>query len=108
MASDGGESGRYHTGAEVEAEERGLVDELHEFARPPAELLDLLTAADMTTSPDGEPIEPELHVGEILVRYESQDEVHRAVSRSAPSLLAAVARVRARMASVDEGQPTWG
>jgi hypothetical protein len=85
----------YHTGAEVEAEERGLLDELHAFDPPPPDLLDLLTAADVTTSPDGNPIEPELRVAEILLRYEPEDEVHRAVSTSAPALVAAVARVRA-------------
>lgn len=83
----------FHTGALVEAEERGLSDELTAFAPPPSELLDVLTFADVTTSPVGEPIPAEARIEEILSRYPVGDPVHRAISRSAPELLASVERV---------------
>src|SRR3954451_1292946 len=56
----------HHTGAEVEAEERGLSRELAEFDRPPEPLLDLVTTADLTTSPDGEEVDPEQRLAEIV------------------------------------------
>ena len=87
----------HHTGAEVEAEERGLSRELAEFERPPEPLLDLVTTADLTTSPDGEEVDPEQRLAEILRRYPTDDPVHRAVTRSAPSLLAAAERVTRRL-----------
>ena len=90
----------HHTGAEVEAEERSLSDELSAFAKPPGQLLDMLTAADMPTDPDGQPIEPAERVAEILRRYPSDDPVHRAVSRSGPELIATAERVRGRLADV--------
>jgi hypothetical protein len=87
----------HHTGAEVEAEERGLSRELAEFDRPPEPLLDLVTTADLTTSPDGEEVDPEQRLAEIVHRYAPDDPVHRAVTRSTPSLLAAADRVTRRL-----------
>ena len=91
----------YHTGAQFEAEERGLASELAEFAPPPDELLDLVTTADLTTTPDGEDVEPEDRLSEIFSRYAPGDPVHRAVSRSAHSLLAATERVNRRRWAAD-------
>jgi hypothetical protein len=87
----------HHTGAEVEADERGLSRELAEFDRPPEPLLDLVTTADLTTSPDGEEVDPEQRLAEIVHRYPPDDPVHRAVTRSTPSLLAAADRVSRRL-----------
>lgn len=42
----------FHTGAHVEASERG-VSGLSEFGDPPSEVLDALTFCDLTTGPDG-------------------------------------------------------
>ncbi|KAA0016073.1 HD domain-containing protein [Antrihabitans cavernicola] len=86
----------YHTGAIFEAGERGLSAELAEFSEPPQRLLDVLTCADMTTSPDGDPVDAGERVREILSRYGVDDPVHRAITRSGPELLAAVARVQSR------------
>jgi putative nucleotidyltransferase with HDIG domain len=88
----------YHTSAVFEARERGLPDALAEFPEPPALLLDVLTCADMTTGPDGSRVRVEDRVSEILSRYPEDDPVHRAIERSAPTLLAAVARVDALVA----------
>lgn len=87
----------YHSGAAVEADERGLSAELRRIAPPPGDVLDVLTFADMTTSPDGDSVSATERVGEILSRYKEDDPVFAAVSRSGPDLLAAVDRVRERL-----------
>lgn len=86
----------YHTGATMEAEERGLCESLTEFSQPPLILLDVLTAADMVTGPDGTWVRAVDRVQEILQRYGSKHPVHRAVTRSGPDLIDAVKRVEAR------------
>ena len=88
----------YHTGAAFEARERGLSHALAEFPEPPELLLDVLTCADMTIGPDGSRVRAEDRVSEILSRYPEDNPVHRAIERSAPTLLAAVARVDALVA----------
>jgi hypothetical protein len=88
----------YHSGAVVEAEERGLADELRVFPEPPADLLDVLTFADMTTSRDGDPVDVGRRLAEIQARYGPEDVVYRAISRSTSDLLAAVQRVSDRIA----------
>ena len=85
----------YHTGAVFEARERGLSEALAEFVEPPDFLLDVLTCADMTTGPDGSQVRADDRLSEILSRYAEDDPVHRAIALSAPTLLAAVARVDA-------------
>jgi HD domain len=91
----------YHSGATYEAAERGFVDELAAYD-PPANLtlLDALTYADMTTGPKGQPTTVIERIAEILARYGPDDPVHRAVSRSRPSLVAAVGRTQARLAAL--------
>jgi putative nucleotidyltransferase with HDIG domain len=85
----------YHSGSAVEAEERGMSAELAEFGPPDrhARLLSVLTAADMTTGPDGDLTSPTARIEEILHRYPVGDVVYRAVSRSAGSLIATSERV---------------
>lgn len=81
----------HHTGAEIEAAERGLADALvAEFPlTDPTDtaLITALTYCDMTTGPRGQRLSPEQRIAEILTRYEPGSAVHRAVSRSAPALL---------------------
>jgi predicted hydrolase (HD superfamily) len=91
----------YHSGATYEAAERGFSHELAAFD-PPADLalLDALTCADMTTGPEGHPTMVVDRIAEILSRYGPEDPVHRAVSRSRPSLIAAVERTEARLAAL--------
>ncbi|MGB3373940.1 MAG: HD domain-containing protein [Microbacterium sp.] len=90
----------FHTGALFEAQQRGLLAELSEFAPPPRDILDVVTYADMTTSPSGDPISAEDRISEILSRYAEDGPVFAAVSQSAPELLAAVARVNERRATL--------
>lgn len=87
----------FHTGAEFEAQQRGMAEALDAFTRPPLDMLDILTFADMTTSRTGRPIGANDRLAEILTRYGSADPVHAAISDSAPLLLAAVARVQDRI-----------
>ncbi|TQN28332.1 putative nucleotidyltransferase with HDIG domain [Haloactinospora alba] len=90
----------HHSGALVEAEERGLLDELtSEFALPRPDLLKALTYCDMTTGPDGKHLPVEQRLSEILERYEPEDLVHRAITRSKPDLLGAVRSVETRIAT---------
>ena len=97
----------HHTGAEAEAVERGLGAALATYGSPPSDILDVVTFADLTTSPEGNPISAEDRVAEILARYEKEDPVHAAVLRSAPELLASVSRVykRLEMAPAVSAQP---
>ncbi len=93
----------YHSGAEWEARERGLAAELEDFDRPPDRLLDFVTFADMTSSPDGKRVSVEDRLAEILGRYPEGDPVHRAVTLSAPYLTAAVRRTIEALGLPDKG-----
>ena len=53
----------FHTGAEFEAEERGLVDALLQFDRPAQEDLDVLILADLLSGPTGERVTVERSPG---------------------------------------------
>ena len=87
----------YHSGAEFEAEERGLSRELATIPPPPADLLDTLVLIDMTTGPTGIPMSIDDRLAEILGRYGEEDPVHRAVVRSAGSLHSAAKRAAERL-----------
>ncbi|WP_262391317.1 HD domain-containing protein [Nocardiopsis sp. CNR-923] len=89
----------YHSGAVVEAEERGMPGVLEgEFAYPREHLLEALTYSDMTTSPDGTHLPVERRLSEILERYAPDHLVHRAITRSSPTLTSAVRAVEQRLA----------
>jgi hypothetical protein len=83
----------FHTGAHVEASERGLQG-LSEFSDPPSDVLDALTFCDLTTGPDGSPVSADDRLSDVLTRYAPEDPVHRAVDAGREELLAAVQRVR--------------
>jgi hypothetical protein len=87
----------FHTGAEFEADERGLVDALAQFDRPEQEELDLLILADLVSSPTGARVTVRERLDEILKRYEPQHPVHWAVTRSRPYLEECAARASARV-----------
>jgi putative nucleotidyltransferase with HDIG domain len=91
----------HHTGAWSEAFERGLVADLARFALPPRDFLDIVTYADLHVGRTGVAVDPRARINEILDRYPPTDPVYRAVQRSKPLLLAAVARVRLRLDSTD-------
>lgn len=83
----------FHTGAHLEASERG-VSGLSVFREPPSDVLDALTFCDLTTGPDGTPVSAEDRLSDVLARYGPEDPVHRAVEAGREELLAAVGRVR--------------
>lgn len=91
-----------HTGAEFEANERGLRGALRELPAAVPTDLDVLTLVDLVVGPDGDLTTPEDRINEISSRYATDDPVHRAVSRSSSELLAAAARARARLGLADE------
>jgi len=92
----------HHSLALLEAAERGLDGELAgEFPPGAPVLTDALCFADMTTSPDGEPVEPGDRLAEIQARYGPGDVVTRFIDRARPDILAAVTRTRERLAAVD-------
>ena len=86
----------FHTGAEYEADERGLVDQLILFDRPRQDLLDLLILADLVTDPSGCRVDVTERLDEIFARYEPQHPVHRAVTRSWSYLEECAARAAER------------
>lgn len=89
----------HHSGAVLEAEERGLRDQLLvEFPFEPSPLMDALWYCDMTTGPDGRTVSVEERLGEIRARYGPEDVVTRFIERAEPELVAAVRRVEEQLA----------
>lgn len=76
---------------------RGLTQELEALPEPTLKLLDLLTWADMTTSPTGEMVSVHERLREILERYDEDGPVGLAVRRSAPLLIRTVERVASQI-----------
>ena len=91
----------YHTGAENEAAERGLSDALAVFERPDPVLLDVLTFSDLTVGPEGQRVDVQSRITEILSGYPDRHPVNKSVTRSAPALLAAAQRVKRLIAAGD-------
>jgi putative nucleotidyltransferase with HDIG domain len=97
----------HHSGALVEATERGLgTDLLREFKPAPRDLADALTYCDMTTGPDGQEMTVRKRIAEVRKRYGPDHIVSRAIMLSAPELIAAVGRVGARLALVAQARLT--
>ena len=90
----------HHSCALVEGRKRGLSDRLlGEF--PPVEglLSDAITYADMTTSPDGEPVEVEQRLAEILARYGDGDLVAESIREASPLIVNSVRVVTAALSA---------
>ncbi|MEW9521251.1 HD domain-containing protein [Streptomyces tubercidicus] len=96
----------HHSCALLEAEERGLRDELAQFEMERPELVDALIFCDMTTTPDGGHTVPADRLNEIVARYGPDTIVGRFIQRAAPEIHAAASRVEQRMAAAGGGQPT--
>ncbi|MEO3846333.1 HD domain-containing protein [Streptomyces sp. B8F3] len=91
----------HHSCALLEAEERGLRQELEEeFDLERPELVDALLYCDMTTTPDGTPTTPADRLDEIVRRYGPDTIVGRFIQRAAPEIHAATKRVVTRLAQV--------
>ena len=89
----------YHTGGLDGAREGGLGDELEdEFAAPPEFLDDAIAYCDLTTSPDGNEVDAEERVADIVRRYGAAHPVGKGAISSSPSWFASVRRIEARLA----------
>jgi len=87
----------HHSSAVLEAAERGDLELTMEFPQPDPVLADALCFSDMTTSPDGQPVEPTARLAEIQARYGPGNVVTRFIDRARPEILAAVDRTRERL-----------
>lgn len=95
----------HHSCAWMEAEARGLWEELDGEFSPEAPLLvDALCYCDMNTTPDGTPTNPVDRVGEIAGRYGPDSLIGTFIRRAEPEILSSTARVLGRLAAV-ERQP---
>ncbi|MFE0348341.1 HD domain-containing protein [Streptomyces griseoluteus] len=94
----------HHSCALLEAEERGLRQELEgEFELERPDLVDALVYCDMTTTPDGTQTTPAERLDEIVQRYGPDTIVGRFIQRAAPEIHAASKRVGDRMAEAGVG-----
>ncbi|BBJ43390.1 metal-dependent phosphohydrolase, HD subdomain protein [Streptomyces antimycoticus] len=94
----------HHSCALLEAEERGLRQELEgEFELERPDLVDALLYCDMTTTPDGTQTTPTERLDEIVHRYGPDTIVGRFIQRAAPEIHAASKRVGDRMADASVG-----
>ncbi|MGW4046640.1 HD domain-containing protein [Streptomyces sp. NPDC004721] len=94
----------HHSCALLEAEERGLRQELEtEFQPERPDLVDALIYCDMTTTPDGTPTTPAERLDEIVQRYGPDTIVGRFIQRAAPEIHAAAGRVEVRLAQASAG-----
>jgi hypothetical protein len=87
----------HHSYAVLEAELRGLADDLTEFEDEHGSIRDALWYCDLTTTPDGGRISAHDRISEIKQRYGSGHLVTDFITRAAPELLAAVDRTQRRM-----------
>ena len=91
----------FHTGAATEAALRWPAGGMSkDFDPPPSAALDVLTWADLTSSPTGEACSAAERIEEILRRYERGSVVHRAVLQSREEFLEAAGRVEAALAEL--------
>jgi putative nucleotidyltransferase with HDIG domain len=87
----------HHSCAVIEAAERGIPALADEFALPQQDLLEALTYCDLTASVDGQPVDVDERLTEILARYPADHVVHRSVRRAKPVLLESARNVRQRL-----------
>lgn len=87
----------HHSCATLEAELRGLSDELAEFEDEKTALRDALWWADMTTTPDGGQTTVADRVADIQSRYGPDNLVSRFIRRAWDDLNAAVERTERRL-----------
>ncbi|WP_322751209.1 MULTISPECIES: HD domain-containing protein [unclassified Frankia] len=93
----------HHSCARIEAEERGLSEELAPWALEDSPVMDALVLADMTTGPKGQRFTFPERVAEIFSRYGDGSVVQRSIARARPVLAASIDRTFTRLAAA--GQP---
>jgi HD domain len=93
----------HHSYAIIEAEERGVADELsREFPSASPVLCDALAYCDMTTDPDGNLVSVRDRLAEIRERYGPYSTVTRFTRKAEPCLWSSVARTDYRLRSLRE------
>ena len=93
----------HHSYAVIEAEERGLADELRrEFPPASPALSDALAYCVMTTGPSGNLVSVRDRLSEIRERYGPHSTVTRFMHKAEPCLLSSVARTDYRLRSLRE------
>lgn len=93
----------HHSYAVLEAELRGLLDQLAPFEDERGLVRDALWYCDQTTGPGGERVSVRERHAEIKQRYGSGHLVTEFIERGAPELLAAVDRTEQRLTALDVG-----
>jgi hypothetical protein len=86
----------HHTYAALEAELRGLSAQLARYEDEQGSVRDALWYCDLTTGPNGEPVDARDRIAEIQQRYGPGDLVTEFITRATPELLAAVNRTQRR------------
>ncbi|MEV7624077.1 HD domain-containing protein [Actinoplanes sp. NPDC089786] len=88
----------HHSCATIEARNRGLADEfLSEFPPVGGLLVDAITYADMTTTPDGEPVDVEQRLSEIFTRYGDEHLVTKTMREASPLIIGSVQMITAAL-----------
>jgi putative nucleotidyltransferase with HDIG domain len=88
----------HHSCASLEAEERGLAEELRrEFPHVSHLLEDALAYCDMTTTPNGGTVSVHDRLTEIVERYGPGNIVTRFIRRAEPNLVSSVTRTQRRL-----------
>jgi predicted hydrolase (HD superfamily) len=84
----------YHSCSEIEARHRGMADTLAaEFEPSSGVLADALAYCDMTTDPNGTPIDAKTRIAEVLEHYGDGHPVAVSVKEASPSLIEATSRI---------------
>lgn len=88
----------HHSYAIVEGRARGLSEELvSEFPPVEGSPSHIITYADMTTTPDGDPIEVEQRLAEILARYGNEHLVAKSIREATPMIINSVQTIKAAL-----------
>jgi HD superfamily phosphodiesterase len=96
----------HHTGALIEASERGLDDVLaSDFEREESLTADFLWYCDLTVGPGGQRLTIDERLSEIHSRYGPEHLVSRSISRATPQLRQAAARVEEKLSSASSSGP---
>lgn len=90
----------HHSYAALEADLRGLGDEMAYFEDEHGSIRDALWYCDQTSSPDGEAVTASERMAEIKLRYGPDHLVTRFITKAGPELLVAVERTERRLATL--------
>jgi putative nucleotidyltransferase with HDIG domain len=89
----------HHSCAFIEGRNRGLSEQLAtEFPLVEGLASDAITYADMTTSPDGEPVDVEQRLAEIIARYGDGHLVAESIREASPLIVGSVRTVTTALA----------